>query len=58
MKILSILVLITCCAAIFALISNALNSGDRLALNLNGEKHKGAAILGKELTNIFWFVQV
>ena len=58
MKILFLIVLITSCAAILALISNLLNSGDVTDIDLNGQYRRENTGVGKELKNIFWFVQV
>ena len=58
MRILFLFILISSCAAILALISNLLNSGDVTDIDSNGEIRRGNTSVGKDLKNIFWFVQV
>ena len=58
MRILFIFVLILSCAAILAFVSNLLNSGDRTNVDFTGGKRREDVSAGKELKNIFWFVQV
>ena len=58
MRILFIFVLILSCAAILAFVSNLLDSGDRTNVDFTGGKRREDVSAGKELKNIFWFVQV
>ena len=58
MKILFLFVLISSCAAILALISNLINSGDINDIDLDVKYHRENSSIGKDLKNIFWFVQV